>query len=547
MPRKPPASIPDDGMNRTTSLEMKRGRNDAAFRRKASIEQLHAYTLALPASLDVPALEKAIAEAERSDVDKELISSSKKQLDEAKKVQARKERERRIRMNNKRREEMAMLLKGYVNVAPLEVDLKAFGALLEECDVLAEAESDGLTEHVDEKLVHACREKYTEAEKAYAGKRKESVAELEQLAATVLTADPEALRAACTSAEKWGVAETVLKPAHVLLAGATRRELVLQQLESAIGANVSIAEVDMALLRKMLDAAASAAAPADALLAAARRLRQAEEAQAPMQKALKRLKRVLAFPAESLDSEAVRAAKVDAVEAFVSTDEIAKADAALLQAANSQLVRDAATVSLLALAAPTQPTCELVLEFKSLLEKAAAARVPEDVIKLATVCADEAESAELTQNDTYANASLCARIKAASERTALVAPAKKDATEAAARAAADIANLKADEAAAERSKLGEAVMSCTRAWEKVKRADDEVRRHQEDASPAALAVLGEGTALSKSTRMEAIEAAQAAWATSEGLRQAALGDEAKLYELLQRVEKVEQVIALDCT
>ena len=92
------------------------------------------------------------------------------------------------------------------------------------------------------------------------------------------------------------------------------------------------------------------------------------------------------------------------------------------------------------------------------LEKTAA---PEDVIKLATVCADEAESAELTQNDTYANASLCARIKAASERTALAAPAKKDATEAAARAAADIANLKAEEAAAERSKLGEAVMSCT--------------------------------------------------------------------------------------
>ena len=138
------------------------------------------------------------------------------------------------------------------------------------------------------------------------------------------------------------------------------------------------------------------------------------------------------------------------------------------------------------------------------LEKAVAARVPEDVIKLATVCADEAESAELTQNDTYANASLCARIKAASERTALVAPAKKDATEAAARAAADIANLKAEEGAAERSKLGEAVMSGTRAWEKVKRADDDVRRHQEDASPAALAVLAEGTALSKSTRMEAI-------------------------------------------
>ena len=52
------------------------------------------------------------------------------------------------------------ILKGDVNVAPLEVDLKAFGAVLEECDVLAEAESDGLTEHVDEKLVHACREKY---------------------------------------------------------------------------------------------------------------------------------------------------------------------------------------------------------------------------------------------------------------------------------------------------------------------------------------------------------------------------------------------------
>ena len=257
----------------------------------------------------------------------------------------------------------------------------------------------------------------------------------------------------------------------------------------------------MALLRKMLDGAASAAAPADALLTAVRRLRQAEEAQAPRQKAFNRLKRVLAIPAESLDSEAVRAAKVDAVEAFVSTDEIAIADAALLQAANSQLVRDAATVSLLALAAPTQPTSELVLEFKSLLEKAAAAGVPEDVIKLATVCADEAESAELTQNGTYANASLCARIKAASERTAMVAPAKKDATEAAARAAADIANLKAEEAAAERSRLEVAVMA---AWEKVKRADDEVRRHQEAASPAALAVLAEGTALSKSTRMEAI-------------------------------------------
>ena len=178
------------------------------------------------------------------------------------------------------------------------------------------------------------------------------------------------------------------------------------------------------------------------------------------------------------------------------------------------------------------------------LEKTAA---PEDVIKLATVCADEAESAELTQNGTYANASLCARIKAASERTALAAPAKKDATEAAARAAADIANLKAEEAAAERSKLGEAVMSCTRAWEKVKRADDEVRRHQEAASPAALAVLAEGTALSKSTRKEAIEAAQAAWTTSEGLRKAALREEAKLYELLQLVQKAEQVIVLDCT
>ena len=178
------------------------------------------------------------------------------------------------------------------------------------------------------------------------------------------------------------------------------------------------------------------------------------------------------------------------------------------------------------------------------LEKTAA---PEDVIKLATVCADEAESAELTQNDTYANASLCARIKAASERTALAAPAKKDATEAAARAAADIANLKAEEAAAERSRLEVAVMACTSAWEKVKHADDEVRRHQEAASPAALAVLGEGTALSKSTRMEAIAAAQAAWATSEGLRKAALGDETKLYELLQRVEKAEQVIALDRT
>ena len=47
---------------------------------------------------------------------------------------------------------MAIILKGYVNVAPLEVDLKAFGAVLEECDVLAEAESDGLTEHVDENL-----------------------------------------------------------------------------------------------------------------------------------------------------------------------------------------------------------------------------------------------------------------------------------------------------------------------------------------------------------------------------------------------------------
>ena len=213
----------------------------------------------------------------------------------------------------------------------------------------------------------------------------------------------------------------------------------------------------------------------------------------------------------------------------------------------SPQVRDAATVSLLALAAPTQPTCELVLEFKSLLEKAAAAGVPEDVIKLATVCADEAESAELTQNDTYANASLCARIKAASERTALAAPAKKDATEAAARAAADIANLKAEEAAAERSRLEVAVMASTSAWEKVKHADDEVRRHQEAASPAALAVLGEGTALSKSTRKEAIEAAQAAWTTSEGLRKAALREEAKLYELLQLVQKAEQVIVLDCT
>ena len=177
------------------------------------------------------------------------------------------------------------------------------------------------------------------------------------------------------------------------------------------------------------------------------------------------------------------------------------------------------------------PRCEGVI---NKLEKAVAARVPEDVIKLATVCADEAE---LTQNDTHANASLCARIKAASERTPMVAPAKKDATEAAARVAADIANLKAEEGAAERSKLGEAVMSCTRAWEKVKRADDEVRRHQEAASPAALSLLGEGTALSKSTRMEAIEAAQAAWATSEGLRKAALGDEANLYELHELLQR----------
>lgn len=304
---------------------------------------------------------------------------------------------------------VATLLEGWVNVPPLEVDLKELGKIIDESDVLANSEGN---EHIDEGLVRSCREKYSEAEAAYEGKRKEAVAELERHSATVLTADPDALRESCAKAEKWGVAEAILKKAHELLADAVKRDHALNKLQSAMGAEVSNTDLDMPQLRKSLETAATAAAPADVLVAAQRRLRLAEEAQAPKEKALKRLERVLAKPADALDSEAVRAAKVDAIEVFVPQDKIAKADAALQQASSSQLVRDAATVSLLALAAPTQPQREEVQEFKDLLARAAAAGVPEDVVKLASVCAEEAETAELTQNDTYSNASLCARLKA---------------------------------------------------------------------------------------------------------------------------------------
>lgn len=367
MPKKL-ARDPSDGggLNRTTSIEQKKERNDMMLKRKASIEKLQEYTLKLPGAVDVATLEQSIAEAEASNVDAELIANSKKKLAEAKKLQEKKAREARIAALAVRREECTKLLESWVNIAPLDVDMKALGAAIEESDVLAESEGNP-DSHISEGLVRQCREKYSEAEAAFEGKRREAAADLESHAATVLTADPEPLRASCERAAQWNVEKGKLEQAHALLAEAVKRDAALTKLQR-LTAEMSSLELDVGAVRKALEVASAAAVPAEALVETQAKLRAAEEEQAPREKATKRLecvcgaskrralrtassarpsapspphphtqvkppslsfsvlpsslihRRCLAKPVESLDSEAVRAAKVDAVEVFVKPE-----------------------------------------------------------------------------------------------------------------------------------------------------------------------------------------------------------------------------------
>ena len=440
------------GLGRTMSLTSQR--REATLKKKDSTLLLQQYQLSLPANVDLDALKEAVNEAEKNDVDSAMISEAKKKIENGEKLQAKKREAARLAKLQERREACAKELAALVDVPALEVNRIELGKALDEAQRLTEEDGDPYG-FIDEDLIRRCHVKYSEAEAAWEARRKGAEAALEHVSLALVVVDSEALRAAATEGQAVGLAEEVLARAHSLLGLATKRDAAASKLKAVLEGTPVEANLDAA--RKALAAAAAAATPAADLVAAQLRIRAAEEAQAPRTIASGRLERVLAKPAESLDTAEVRAAKVDAAEVFVAAPLIERADAALRAAADAGLVREAATVSLLSLAAPRAPSREETEELQQLLPMAAEADVASDVVDLVQASLDEAIAAEAVGASEYANGPHCARLKAATERTAKNAPDKHRAAQEAAEATAAAETVANDKVAAAKQAVGEAL------------------------------------------------------------------------------------------
>jgi hypothetical protein len=163
---------------------------------------------------------------------------------------------------------------------------------------------------------------------------------------------------------------------------------------------------------------------------------------------------------------------------------LSKADHALEGASRAQHLRDAATASLLVLAAPRAPERSDIATLKELLPKAPNASVAEDVVTMAKASLQEAEAAQAEHTDDNHKAHI-ARLKAANRRTAETAPERKRALERTATAAEESVAKTAAVSASRKEAHAAAAKAAEAAMAKVVKADKEIGALEGSAQASA--------------------------------------------------------------
>ena len=317
------------------------------------------------------------------------------------------------------------------------------------------------------------------------------------------------------------------------------------------------AELDLESMRKAWAAALTAGVGVSALQEAFNQLRAAEECQLPREVAIARLEKLLLVGAASSDTGALRAARLEAQELGAPERMLSRVDDALSAAARAQLLRDAATTSLLALSAPTPPTHAEVATLKALVPKAAAAGVTEGVLQMVEASLHEAEEALASSDDRAAAHRL--RLLAATARTAQAAPRKRSEAErmvATTEAVVAVATEKVGECLAElKLSVRGAAWSLQQAAEVEGRVNELVRQAQQawgahvEAAAEAQAAAASEWGNAEAARSSAAASQVALLKLREALRDAQVADSEASWQLSKAraavnwAEQVAEVVA----
>lgn len=313
-------SVSDTGevRARTTSYgsRLQKQKSEKQIQQKTCEERLQELYLKVPAKIDVDVLKATIAEGEQIGVEQDFLDRCRLTLADAEKLAAKRREAERLEKLAFRCEQVSKKLTELIKATPLEADLTALKAALDETNALEEEEGP---HKVEETLSHSARLFLEEAEKALAERRKAAVAALHAAMRCPLVVDPEVLRKACQEGSDAGVDRPLLGKANDLLGAAQKRIATTTKL-TRLG-EAPPAETDIDNLRKAWTAAAQSAASASVVAEGSMKLRAAEEAQRQRAVSSARLEKLLGQPAASLDQSEVREAKAAAEESDASPGE----------------------------------------------------------------------------------------------------------------------------------------------------------------------------------------------------------------------------------
>ena len=506
-------SMEEEDRTASITIVSKKQRQKELERAHDAEERLRALFLKMPKDLDVDAMRAAIDEGTAAHVDNAFIDRCKANLQDAERLAEKKREAARLKLMEERCDEVTKRLEELLQFEPLTVDMSALGTALQVCGELDEEVGP---HKVDEALAHRARQFLTDAETAHAERRRAALAALKAASSCVLTVESDVLRTACENAKVAGVEKAALETAYNLLKEADIRSRKAHKLEQAAQAEPEAIKIES--LREAWLSAMTSAAPAATLHEGYTKLRAAEAAQAERSVASARLAGLLDAPVLYLDVDAIRAAKALAEEASASSSILSKADEKLAAAAAAQLTRDAATASLLVLAAPRAPEKSDITLLKELLPRAPGAGVAEDVVTIGKVSLQEAEDAQASNMDDKRLAHV-ARLHAANARTAESAPERVERLTA-----------KASE--------GDAAVEKAEGAAEAKRAE-----HVRVAKVADAALQAVVEADAEVSGLEG-EAQEAAWAKNAELRKAAAEADARAVSALSELE-VALLIAKD--
>ena len=473
--------IDEEGRTASITLKTKKQKSQEIERHKHAEEHLRELFLKMPKDLDCQEMRDAIADGVKEHVDDAFLERCRTNLSQAEKLAERKREQERLKRMQERCEEVTSQLDSLLQFELLAVDLSSLSAALQ---VSAELDEETGPHKVEEELSQRARQFLTDAENAHTERRRVALAALQTASSCLLTVEPEGLRKACEDAKVASVEKAVLSAAYDLLKVAEMRENKGHKLTQLASADAAALKVDE--LRKAWTAALQAGTPAATLSAGLAKLRAAEETQAERSVSSARLAGLLEAPAQYLDVDAVREAKALAEEADAAGAILSKADEKLSAAAAAQLLKDAATASLLALSAPRAPEKSDITLLTQLLPRAPAAGVSEDVVAMGQVSLKEAEDAASSHVDDKRLAHI-ARLHAANARTAESAPARKARLEKRTGEAEAAVEKAHDAAEAKRASMAQVLKESEAALEKVVTQDATVRALSGDEQARAWA------------------------------------------------------------